>query len=175
MLDARFFQQSYDRSAATYDARFEAQQAPKIHGLLAALPANLTPRLDAGAGTGLAARLTGLSFVALDASAGMLRHAIGARVQGDLYRLPFTDAAFGVAICVTALIDFDDPTPALDELLRVLRPGGWLGVSVLAHAPIDRVWSALARHGTPQRLTLGSDVGFIMQRGINGAADRSGE
>jgi SAM-dependent methyltransferase len=122
------------------------------------------PRLDAGAGTGLAARLTGLRFVALDASAAMLRHAEGARVQGDLYRLPFADAVFGTVICVTALIGFSDPRPAIDELMRVVRPGGQLGVSVLAHERLDQLWAALVAHGQPRRLELTPDVGFVLRR-----------
>lgn len=163
-MDARFFQQTYDAFAAQYDSKFEAQQAPKIQGLLAAMTRASGPWLDAGAGTGLATRLSGIPFVALDASSGMLRHAVGRRVQGDVYRLPFKNGAFGAVICVTALIDFDDPQPAVDELMRVLRPGGWAGVSVLAHERIERLWQAVARYGTPRRLDLTPDVGFVVQR-----------
>ena len=76
-MDARFFQRSYDRFAAQYDAVFEDQQRPKIQGLLAAIDQQAAPRLDAGCGTGLATRISGLPFVGLDASGAMLRQATG--------------------------------------------------------------------------------------------------
>ncbi|MGK0360616.1 MAG: malonyl-CoA O-methyltransferase [Bradymonadia bacterium] len=163
-MDARFFQATYDRFAAQYDATFEAQQRPKIEGLLAAVGAHEGPRLDAGCGTCLAARITGLPFIGLDASGGMLRKGAGQRVQGDLYRLPFADRQFGLVLCVTALIDFADPTPAIDELWRVLRPGGVLAVSVLARERITGLYKAFKRLGSVSDVDLPPDVGFVIKR-----------
>lgn len=160
-MDARFFQSSYDRFADRYDQVFLAQQRPKIEGLLAAIGPHAGPRLDAGCGTCLAQRLTGLAFVGLDASGAMLRQGIGARVQGDLYRLPFADAAFGLVLCVTALIDFVDPAPAVAELRRVLRPGGALGISVLKRSNVEALDAALP---DARRLDLFQDVGYVLRR-----------
>lgn len=163
-MDAAFFRATYDRFAAQYDATFEAQQQPKIEGLMATVGAHAAPRLDAGCGTGLAARITGLPFIGVDASGGMLRKATGARVQADLYRLPFADQQFGLVICVTALIDFTDPTPAVDELWRVLKPGGVLAISVLSHERTPNLYKSLQRLAPVKRIDLPPDVGFVLQR-----------
>ena len=163
-MDAAFFRATYDRFAAQYDATFEAQQRPKIEGLMAAVGPHLAPRLDAGCGTGLASRITGLPFIGIDASGAMLRQGSGPRVQGDLYRLPFADAQFGLVLCVTALIDFTDPTPAVEALWRALKPGGVLAICVLARERISLLHTALRRLGPVTRLALRPDVGFVIRR-----------
>jgi ubiquinone/menaquinone biosynthesis C-methylase UbiE len=43
--------------------------------------------------------------------------------------LPFADEQFEAVTCLEALEFFADAAPALDEMLRVLRPGGWLLMS----------------------------------------------
>ncbi|HVR41333.1 MAG TPA: class I SAM-dependent methyltransferase [Thermoanaerobaculia bacterium] len=45
---------------------------------------------------------------------------------GDVLALDFPDASFDVVTCQTLLIHIDDPRDALKEMLRVLRPGGWI-------------------------------------------------
>ena len=60
----------------------------------------------------------------------------GARVwclQGDLARLPAPDAGIDLVIAAEVLEHAPEPARSTQELLRVLRPGGWLAVSV----PID--------------------------------------
>src|SRR5262249_48097649 len=39
-------------------------------------------------------------------------------------RLPFADASFDLVTCQTVLIHTPDPGAALDEMIRVTRPGG---------------------------------------------------
>ena len=88
--------------------------------------------LDAGGGTGrIAAQLRVLTghLVLLDRSQPMLRQAQGKGlwpIQGDVARLPFPDACFDRAVVVDALHHFADQPAAIDELLRVLKPGGRL-------------------------------------------------
>jgi ubiquinone/menaquinone biosynthesis C-methylase UbiE len=71
----------------------------------------------------------------LDLSAKMLRvaqqHLAPHTGQAGLLRaaatpLPFADEQFEVVTCLEALEFFADTTAALDEMIRVLRPGGWL-------------------------------------------------
>jgi ubiquinone/menaquinone biosynthesis C-methylase UbiE len=47
-----------------------------------------------------------------------------ALVRGDATALPFRDASFDGTACFAALHLFPDPFAALDEMRRVLRPGG---------------------------------------------------
>jgi ubiquinone/menaquinone biosynthesis C-methylase UbiE len=46
--------------------------------------------------------------------------------QADLHALPFPEAGFDAAACISVLAFSDDPVRALSELRRVLRPGGRL-------------------------------------------------
>ncbi|WBB75417.1 methyltransferase domain-containing protein [Micromonospora sp. WMMD1128] len=93
--------------------------------------------LELGAGAAAAARwlaAQGARPVALDLSAGMLRHAAHAAdrtgvrvplVQADALALPFADAAFDTVCTAFGAIPFvDDSAAAMREVARVLRPGG---------------------------------------------------
>ncbi|SCL69603.1 Methyltransferase domain-containing protein [Micromonospora citrea] len=93
--------------------------------------------LEVGCGAAAAARwlaAQGARPVAMDLSAGMLRHAAlaagrtGVRVplvQGDALALPFADAAFDTACTAFGAIPFvADSAAAMREVFRVLRPGG---------------------------------------------------
>src|SRR5262252_9248287 len=44
--------------------------------------------------------------------------------HGDVANMPFEAESFDVAVCVAAFKNFPDPVAALDEIHRVLRPGG---------------------------------------------------
>ncbi len=69
--------------------------------------------------------------VGIDASATML--AVGARdtesanvayMRGDACELPFRDCCFDAVCCFAALYLIEHPMRALDEIVRVLAPGG---------------------------------------------------
>ncbi|MBB2941541.1 SAM-dependent methyltransferase [Actinoplanes lutulentus] len=93
--------------------------------------------LELGAGAAAASRwlrLEGAHPVAIDLSAGMLRHAAltadktGVRVplvQSDAMALPFRDDAFDIVCTAFGAIPFvADSAAAMREVARVLRPGG---------------------------------------------------
>lgn len=100
--------------------------------------------LDLACGTGAFTRdfgrvvgPTGLA-IGVDASSTMLARAVADTdpvalpavgfVRGDALTLPFRDASFDAACCFLALHLMADPLAALDELVRVLVPGGRLAL-----------------------------------------------
>ena len=63
-------------------------------------------------------------------------------VQGDAHRLPFPDGTFTMVLSVDTLEHFSAPWTVLDEVRRVLVPGGRLVVSVPWMHPFhgDDLW-----------------------------------
>lgn len=62
----------------------------------------------------------------------------------DVCRLPFPDAHFHAVICSEVMEHIPEHHRALDELVRVLKPGGHLVVSVPRYFP-ERICWALSR------------------------------
>jgi ubiquinone/menaquinone biosynthesis C-methylase UbiE len=44
--------------------------------------------------------------------------------HGNAAQMPFADASFDYVVCVAAFKNFTDPIGAIDEMFRVLKPGG---------------------------------------------------
>lgn len=132
----------------------------------------LQPRervLDVACGTGIVARLAAQQVGAsgrvtgVDLNAGML---IEARtqsaklratvdwVEGDVGALPFGKATFDVVLCQQSLQFFSDQTRAVQEMKRVLTPGGRFALNVsraLQYNPYIRALAdALERHVSPE-------------------------
>lgn len=136
---ARTLDEGYAQWAGSYDVPnpFIAREEEVVRPILEALAGPGVDALDAGCGTGrhaahLAAR--GCSVIGVDRSAEMLavarRKVPGARFEaGDLRDLPVEDDAVDLAVVSLALSHLQDPTPALSELARVLRPGGHLVIT----------------------------------------------
>ena len=127
---------SFDRAAAYYD---ETRSLPDalMEQLVSRLVAEL-PRgelcLEIGVGTGriaLPLALAGIRLAGVDISTEMLRklrEKDGALpvARADATRLPFSDHTFGAAIASHVLHLIPAWRQALDELVRVVRPGGVL-------------------------------------------------
>jgi SAM-dependent methyltransferase len=71
-------------------------------------------------------------------------------VCGDAFSLPFADATFDAVVASEVLEHLHDDGAAIAELVRVLRPGGRLAVTVPRALP-ERICWALSReyHDTP--------------------------
>ena len=91
--------------------------------------------LDLGAGPGTMSRLVkrrGGDPVLLDVSGVMLRSAeFPNRVRGNLESLPFREGCFDAVVAGFALRDSFDLPVAMDQVSRVLRPGGRLAFADL--------------------------------------------
>ena len=86
----------------------------------------------AASGTWLADRCAG--YVGVDVSPAAVEAArargLDARVIGDAGALPFPAESFDAAICTEVLEHLFDPLGALEEIGRILRPGGKVVVTV---------------------------------------------
>ena len=93
--------------------------------------------LDVAGGDGYwagRARGRGARAVALDLAGAKLRYgrqlsSPPALIKGDALTLPFADASFDRVMSICAIEHFDDGALALDEMTRVLAPGGELVMS----------------------------------------------
>jgi len=95
--------------------------------------------LDVGAGAGAATRAAvadgARSVVAIDRAFGMLEAAAAegpTAVLADARWLPLRAGAFDLAVAAFVLNHLAAPLPALEEIRRVLRPGGGLVVGTYA-------------------------------------------
>lgn len=112
--------------------------------------------LDVGCGPGnvtaALARAAGPDGLALgvDISAAMLERAVAAAagpqvgfIRADAQRLPFRDDTVDAVTSIAALQLIPDPTAALAEMARVLRPGGKLAIMVPTAGPAVRLLGRL--------------------------------
>jgi ubiquinone/menaquinone biosynthesis C-methylase UbiE len=102
------------------------------------------PMLDAGCGTGLNLASLPPGSVGIDINPrnlALIRRRLPDHVvvEGDIEAMPFADATFSTVICTEVLAHVPYPKMALDEIRRVLRPGGILIGSVPARSPIWRL------------------------------------
>jgi SAM-dependent methyltransferase len=97
--------------------------------------------LDVACGTGVLARAAlakvapGGLVAGLDRNQGMLEvakaHAAGIAWRcAQAEHMPYDDRQFDVVLCQFGLMFFDDRRAALQEMWRVLKPGGVLGIAV---------------------------------------------
>ena len=176
----------YDRLAPHYDrlhrrwlkhAGGEAQVA--LEAAVRALATPETNLLDAGCGTGAFARAliaegaTPGRVTLLDPSEKMLARCADIqahRVKGRLDAIPFQDARFDMVTCAWALETVQDPDLAVQELCRVVRPGGALCLIFCAQAPSQGLAAWLLRQsilwrGTGQFLSRSAVVDAIQKFG----------
>ncbi len=136
--------------------------------------------LDVGAGTGatgawLAAHgdLVACDFMPVALDLHRERHpdapAVG-YVTADVQHLPFADASFDIVLCVTVLCHRSIPRPqvAVDQLARVVRPGGIVclwepGVRRLRRAH-DRETHSARRFARSDLVSMLEGAGLTLER-----------
>lgn len=138
-----------------------------------AVPANLR-WLDVGCGNGafteeLIARCAPGEVVAVDPSEGQLAFAQtrpGAKAAefkiGDAQALPFSDDRFDVAAMALVITFLSDPAKAVAEMVRVVRPGGWVSTYMWdvpsGGTPVHPIYRAMESLGMPSPRPPGAEV-----------------
>ena len=156
--------------------------------------------LDVGCGSGWLSEMLcnrGFHVTALDlgfdsirrASARMKVRAVDVSfVLGDIYKLPYRDGSFDVAVSSEVLEHLEKPQDALNEIARVVRPGGYIVVSVPYRERIEEILCVHCNKKTPVNAHLHSfdktiiehmlrKAGFIIQKCVtivNRPAERIG-
>jgi len=112
---------------ARHVLHFESVIEDSVAQFASQLPAGARV-LDAGAGEGRhRANFAAQSYVGVDRGIGDASwDYTGLDVVADLAALPFHDAAFDAVINIVTLEHVPEPRRVLEELARVLRPGGRL-------------------------------------------------
>jgi ubiquinone/menaquinone biosynthesis C-methylase UbiE len=106
--------------------------------------------LDVACGTGIVARtaadrIGAASVVGVDLNEAMLTVARRVRPEihwrrGDALSLPFDDASFDTVLCQMALMFFPDRVKALQEMARVVAPGGTVALLVPSSLDAQRAY-----------------------------------
>jgi len=146
-LQRRVQRYGWDKAVRHYEEFWSHQLAPAQERLLAVAALRPGERvLDSACGTGLVALPAALrvgphgKVVGTDISQGMVSAAMERAARRgvhntefermDAEELRFPDASFDVALCSLGLMYLPEPSAALAEFRRVLKPGGRVVVSV---------------------------------------------
>jgi phosphatidylethanolamine/phosphatidyl-N-methylethanolamine N-methyltransferase len=136
-VDNRDLEAAWARWAPFYDLIYSAWLAPGRRAGAVAASRLQGPFLDVGVGTGLELPMfaPGARVFGVDLSEPMLRRAVDrvqrcglCHVEGlacmDATRLAFPDSSFGGALLMYVLTVVPDPAAVMDEVARVVSPGG---------------------------------------------------
>lgn len=130
----------FDAMVAAYETWAEPVTAPLAKLVLERTSVKAGNRvLDIGAGTGSLAHeaaALGASVTAIDLSSSMVERLTQRlapypeckALTMDGQALTFEDGTFDAAFSIMSTTMFPDWSAALDEAVRVVRPGGWLGI-----------------------------------------------
>ncbi|SFW52301.1 class I SAM-dependent methyltransferase [Amycolatopsis australiensis] len=92
--------------------------------------------------------------------------------QGDVTHTPFDDESFDFVVCQAAFKNFRQPVTALNEMHRVLRPGGFAVIHDLNHeataADIDREVARM-HVGVVSGFTVRQTLGWLRRRAFTPA------
>jgi SAM-dependent methyltransferase len=122
--------------------------------------------------------------VGIDASATMLARGAEdtrkaglknlALVRGDATALPFSDSSFDSVCCFAALHLFADPFDALDEMRRVLAPGGRIAIMTSIRRPVTaRPMKPVVERLSGMRVFEPDEItGALAERGFEGVRCR---
>jgi len=142
--------------------------------------------LDVGCGAGVTpsfiAKRYGCRVVGVDISEGMIersnerakREGVADRVEfrvADAQDLPFEDDLFDAVICESVLAMVPDKPKAMHEYVRVIKPGGYVGLNestwINTPPPVEVVeWAGQDLSGNAQLLSADGWVGLLENAGV---------
>ncbi len=95
-------------------------------------------------------------------------------VRGDATALPFADSSFNAVCCFAALHLMSDPMLVLDELTRVLKPGGRIALmtSVRRQLTVRPLKPVIERASGMRLFESGEIVGALQARGFSDVHQR---
>jgi len=148
--------------------------------------------LDAGAGFGrhaFAAARSGATVFALDyamdeviatratfggmiAAKEIIASSYGGVLRGDATKLPFDDNTFDCVVTSEVLEHIQDDVTAIAELFRVLKPGGFLGVTVPTWWPEKINWMLSEEYHAP--ISVGGHVRIYSETELKAKLRSSG-
>jgi ubiquinone/menaquinone biosynthesis C-methylase UbiE len=143
---------NYEVIAPRYDEHREQWAIPRDDLLASLAEGGPVTAVDVGCGTGLYLTnqqrlLAGLPirWIGMDPSAGMLAAATAKEgrasfLQGVVESLPFADASMDYVHSSFTFHHFRDKEAALDEMRRVLRPGGCVSIHNVEPWSMDGWW-----------------------------------
>lgn len=145
---------TFGAASHSYDVSARLQRYSGKH-LMAWLPQKeaLTV-LDLGSGTGFFTNILSSKYqqvIGLDISTKMLQYAKENRdqrirwVEGDAFTLPFADNSIDLIYSNLVIQWFDPLEKALDEIMRVLKPGGQFIFSTLSDGTLYELKSSWAQ------------------------------
>jgi ubiquinone/menaquinone biosynthesis C-methylase UbiE len=133
--------ENYDRYLGPLLFEFTAADMARRIANIVSGPSKL---LEVACGTGISTRhlagalVQGTELIATDLNEAMIAHA--EKVNGDLpgvryskadaLDLPFDDSSFDAVVCQFGIMFFPDKKRGMQEMFRVLRPGGVLALNV---------------------------------------------
>jgi len=177
--------EEFARQARTFEAWAEKVDADAGGHFGSALGANARGRLlDVACGPGVvtaALAPNATSVVALDATDEMLAKAKARCVKaglgnvefksGDAEHLPFADEQFDGAVTRAAVHHFAEPRHAINEMFRVLRPGGTI---VIADVTSSEITAESELHNAVERLRDPSHVRMLPASVLDAAMRQAG-
>ena len=157
---SEFENTGWDEISAAYELHFGPLTEQSIPTVMAAAHVESGTRLlDVCTGPGMlaqAATKIGANVSCLDFSEEALtiarRNVPGATFhQGDAQDLPFDENSFDSVVCGFGIIHVPDPRRAIEEMYRILKPGGRVAISVWeAPAPANGfglLYGSIKAHG----------------------------
>ncbi len=181
-LDRGRLRAAFDRASAGYEAAAGLQARVSTELLERLTAFSFAPRvvLDLGSGTGrvtreLKRRYPRALVIALDIAPGMLREARRnqmlwrrfARLCADALRLPLSDASVDLVFSSLVLQWCEPLEQALEEVRRVLKPGGFFAFSTFGPDTLNELrtaWAQADGHSHVNRFLDMHDVGDALAR-----------